>query len=101
MPHLSNALRAATATVLTVGFAAAGAATATADPNTTGSSADVNTLAASLPKGYGLNNCQSAQISGGAKAELDCGQNPDPSGPKVGIYVLYASSTDASTPRPW
>jgi hypothetical protein len=95
MSHLTNALRAASVTALIGSFSFAGTATATGDPNT-GSSADINTLAASLPKGYGLNNCQPAQLTGGAKAELDCGQNPDPSGPKVGIYVLYGNSTDTA-----
>ena len=54
MSHLSKALRAATATAVMGGFAFAGAATATADPTNTGSSSDINTLAASLSKGYGL-----------------------------------------------
>ncbi|HET7075125.1 MAG TPA: serine/threonine protein kinase [Mycobacterium sp.] len=94
MSHLSKALRAAAATVLTGGFALAGAATATADPSNTGSSADTNTLAASLSKGYGLNNCQSGQLSGPVLAELDCGQNPDSTGPAAGVYQLFPNATD-------
>jgi len=42
MPQISKALRAATAAVLTGGFAVAGAANAIADPTNGGSSADLN-----------------------------------------------------------
>ena len=68
MTHLSNALRAATATVLMGGFAIAGAANAVADPNTTGSSADINTLAGSLSKGYGLNTVSYTHLTLPTKA---------------------------------
>ncbi|OBH00705.1 MULTISPECIES: serine/threonine protein kinase [unclassified Mycobacterium] len=88
MPHLSKALRAATATALAGGFAFAGAAAATADPTNTGNSADINTLAASLSKGYGLNNCTAGNIDAGELAVLTCGQNPDPSGPVQARYIL-------------
>lgn len=94
MSPLTNALRVATAAVLTSGFAIAGTATASADP--TGSSADVNTLATVLSKGYGLNNCQSAPITGSIVAELDCGQSPDSSGPAAGVYELFKNSTDTA-----
>ena len=92
MSHLSKALRAASAAALIGGFALAGTATASADP--TGSSADVNTLAGALSKGYGLNNCQSSPLSGSVVAELQCGQSPDPNGPAAGVYELFKNSTD-------
>jgi len=92
MPHLSKALRAATATVLTGGFAFAGAATATADPTGTASPADMNTLAASLSKGYGLNNCTAQNLTTGELASLTCGQSPDPSGPVQAKYILFSNA---------
>ena len=92
MPHLSKALRAATATVLTGGFAFAGAATATADPTGTGSPADMNTLVASLSKGYGLNNCTAQNLTTGQLAALTCGQSPDPSGPVQAKYILFSNA---------
>ena len=92
MPHLSTALRAATAAVLTGGFAFAGAATATADPTGTGSPADMNTLAASLSKGYGLNNCTAQNLPTGELASLTCGQSPDPSGPVQAKYILFSNA---------
>ena len=67
MSHLSIALRAATATVLTGGFAFAGTATATADPTNTGNSSDINTLAASLSKGYSIDNCTAQNITTGER----------------------------------
>jgi hypothetical protein len=92
--HLTNALRAATAAALISSFAFAGAATATADPTNTGSSAEVNTLAASLSKGYGLNNCTAQNITGGQLASLTCGQSPDPSGPVMAKYILFDNADD-------
>ena len=89
MPYLSNALRAATATVLLGGSAVAGAVDAVADPNNTGSSADINTLAGSLSKGYGLNNCTAQNLTSGELAALACGQSPDPSGPAQAKYILF------------
>jgi hypothetical protein len=89
MSHLSKALRAATATAVVGGFAFAGAATATADPTNTGSSSDINTLAASLSKGYGLNNCTAQNLTTGELAALTCGQSPDPSGPVQAKYILF------------
>jgi hypothetical protein len=89
MTHLSNALRAATATVLAGGFAVAGAANAVADPTTTGSSADINTLAGSLSKGYDLNNCTAQNLTSGQLAALTCGQSPVPSGPAQAKYILF------------
>src|SRR5246127_1637366 len=94
MSHLSNALRAATATVLTGGFAVAGAATATADPTNTGSSGDINTLAGSLSKGYGLNNCTAQNLTTGELAALNCGQSPDPNGPAPAQYILFSNGKD-------
>src|SRR6201998_1385897 len=100
MSHLTNALRAATAVAFMTGSAVVGAAVATADPSGTGSSADINTLAGSLSKGYGLNNCQPAQLSGPLLAELDCGQSPDPNGPAAGVYQLFGSGTDMAAAFP-
>jgi PknH-like extracellular domain len=54
-------------------------------------SANVNLLATSLSKGYGLNNCNpvaAAQLTGLALAELDCGQSPDAAGPASAVYRL-------------
>ncbi|WP_245604905.1 hypothetical protein [Mycobacterium genavense] len=65
MLHPTNSLRATTAAALTAAFCCVGTATATAD-----TTADVNTLAASLAKGYGLNNCQSSPLTGAEVAEL-------------------------------
>ncbi|WP_420914707.1 serine/threonine protein kinase [Mycobacterium paraense] len=96
MSRLTTALRAATAAALTASFAVAGAATASADPST-GSTADINTLAASLSKGYGLNNCKPQAITEkGEIAELQCGESPDSSGPASGQYGLFSSSGDAA-----
>jgi hypothetical protein len=92
MSPLIKALRAASAVAL-LGGSVVGTATATADPGT-GSSSDINTLAASLSKGYGLNTCQAAPLSGPILAELDCGQSPDPSGPAAGVYQLYSNGSD-------
>src|SRR6516225_3856678 len=92
MPHLSKALRAATAAVLAGSFAVAGAATATADPTGTGSPADMNTLAASLSKGYGLNNCTAQNLTTGELASLACGQSPDPGGPVQAKYILFSNA---------
>ncbi|OCB42908.1 serine/threonine protein kinase [Mycobacterium malmoense] len=89
MPHLSNALRAATAAVLAGGCALAGTVTATADPADTGNPSDLNTLAASLSKGYGLNNCTAQSITTGELASLTCGQSPDPGGPIQAKYILF------------
>jgi len=89
MSHLSKALRAATATAFVGSFAFAGAATASADPTNTGSSSDINTLAASLSKGYGLNNCTAQNLTTGELAALTCGQSPDPSGPVQAKYILF------------
>ena len=96
MPNLTNALRAVTAAALMGSFAFAGAATATADPNT-GGSADINTLASSLSKGYGLNNCTPQNLTAGELAALTCGQSPDPSGPVLAKYVLFGNSGDLTS----
>ena len=93
MSYLTNALRAATAAVLMGSFACLGTATATADPNT-GTSSDVNTLAGSLSKGYGLNNCTAQSITAGQLAALTCGQSPDPAGPVQAKYILFGTGDD-------
>ena len=90
MSLLTNALRAATAAALMGSFALAGSGTSTADPNA-GNSADINTLAGSLAKGYSLSNCQPAaadKMTFLSLAKLDCGQNADPSGPASAVYRL-------------
>ena len=93
MSPLTKALRAASGAALMGASVIVGTATATADPGT-GSSADINTLAANLSKGYGLNNCQPAPLSGPILAELDCGQSPDPNGPAAGVYQLFSNGSD-------
>ena len=93
MSQFTHALRAATVVALMTGSAAVGGGVATADPGT-GTSADINTLAGALSKGYGLNNCQPAALSGPILAELDCGQSPDPNGPAAGVYQLYSSGSE-------
>lgn len=119
MSPRSYPLRAATAGVLVGGLAFAGIATATADPST-GSGADINTLASALSKGYGLNNCVAQRVPSGALAYLQCGQSPDPSGPLLGKYFLFSDRSalassfqrlisgdslsncgNASSPTPW
>lgn len=98
MSDFSNALRAAMATALTGVFALAGSATATADPSNTGSSSDINALAASLSKGYGLNNCTAQNIDRGRQlAVLTCGQSPDPKGPTQAKYVLFTTPENLAT----
>ncbi|OBI80024.1 serine/threonine protein kinase [Mycobacterium sp. 1245805.9] len=89
MPHFSKAVRAAAAMVAAGSCVFAGAATAAADPTNTGSSADINTLAANLSKGYGLNNCTAGNLDAGELAVLTCGQSPDPSGPIQARYILF------------
>jgi hypothetical protein len=94
MSPFTNALRAATAIALMGSFAVAGSATAIAEPNT-GSAADMNTLAASLSKGYGLNNCKPQELTeSGELAELVCGQSPDSSGSGSGVYALFSNGTN-------
>lgn len=95
MSHLSNALRAAAAAALIGGFALTG--TATADPANTGNPSDINTLAASLSKGYGLNNCTAQNITTGELAALTCGQSPDPSGPVQARYILFSNGDNLAS----
>ena len=95
MSHLTHALRAAAAAALMGSFACLGTVTAHADP--TASSADLNTLAGSLSKGYTIDSCKSGSLSGPVLAELDCGQSPDSSGPASAIYQLFSSTTDLSS----
>jgi PknH-like extracellular domain len=54
-------------------------------------SANINTLAGSLAKGYSLSNCQPAvadKLTFLSFAEIDCGQNADSSGPASAVYRL-------------
>jgi hypothetical protein len=99
MSHLSNALRAGTAAALMGSFACLGSATASADP-TTGNSADVTTLAASLSKGYNLNNCIPQNVTGSQAgsqlAALTCGPSSDSGGPAQAKYVLFSNPADLS-----
>jgi len=97
MSHLTAMLRATTAATLISGFAFAGTATASADPANTGNPADINTLAGSLSKGYGLNNCTPQAISGSQLARLTCGQSPDPSGPVQAKYILFSNADDLAS----
>jgi hypothetical protein len=95
MSHLADALRAATAAALVGSFGCLVSATATADPEpNTGTSADVNTLASNLSKGYGLNNCTAQPITGAQLAALVCGKSPDPAGPVEAKYFLFANGDD-------
>jgi hypothetical protein len=97
MSQFTNALRAATVATLMGTFGVAGLATATADPTTTGNPGDVNTLAASLSKGYGLNNCTPQNLTSGELAALTCGQSPDPNGPVQGKYILFSNGDDLAS----
>jgi hypothetical protein len=90
MSHLTNALRAGAAAALLGSFAIANSGAAAADPNAD-NSANINTLAGSLAKGYSLSNCQPAaadKMTFLSLAELDCGQNTDPNGPASAVYRL-------------
>lgn len=90
MGYLAKVLTAA----LVMGVTAAGPAAA--DPST-GSAADINTLAGALSKGYGLNNCTAQPVPRGALAYLQCGQSPDPSGPILAKYFLFGDDDLASS----
>ncbi len=92
-----KALRTAAAAALMGGIAIIGTATAAGDPGT-GSSADLNTLAGSMSKGYGLNNCKPQTLTeSGELAELLCGQSPDSNGPAAGLYALFDNSTNLAS----
>ncbi|OBK40580.1 serine/threonine protein kinase [Mycobacterium sp. 1165196.3] len=98
MSDFSNVLRAAVLTALMAGSALAGGVTASADPATTGNPSDINALAASLSKGYGLNNCTAGNIDRSTQlAVLTCGQSPDPSGPVQAKYVLFTNAENLAT----
>ena len=60
-------------------------------------SADINTLAASLSKGYGLNNCTAQNLTTGELAALTCGQSPDPSGPVQAKYILFSNGDNLAS----
>lgn len=87
MGYLSRVARVAGAAVV-AGSALAATGPAAADPST-GNAADINTLAGTLSKGYGLNNCTAQPVPRGALAYLQCGQSPDPSGPILAKYFLF------------
>ena len=97
MSHLSNALRAMTAAALMGSFACLGSAAASADPTTSNSPA-ITTLAASLSKGYSLNNCTSQDVTGSQAgsqlAVLTCGPSSDSGGPAQAKYVLFSGPAD-------
>jgi hypothetical protein len=97
LSHLTTTLRAATAAALMSAFAFAGTATASGDPANTGNPADINTLAGSLSKGYGLNNCTAQAITGSQLARLTCGQSPDSSGPAQAKYILFSNADDLAS----
>jgi hypothetical protein len=95
MPHLTTALRAATAAAVMGSFACLGTATASADP--------ADTLAGSLSKGYTTSTCGSQAVSEvqsafpSVVAVLQCGQNADASGPASGKYFLFPNSADLAS----
>ncbi|WP_445165910.1 serine/threonine protein kinase [Mycolicibacterium sp. Dal123E01] len=92
MSRFANALKVATTVALMAGVACVGSAQSSADP-----SADVNTLAASLSKGYSLNNCASQPLTPGVLAQIACNQNPDAGGPAGGQYFLIDSADGLAT----
>lgn len=94
MPPFDVALRAAAAAVLMGSLACLASASAAADPGNTGSSSDVNSLAANLSKGYGLNNCTAQNLTSGELAALTCGQSPDRAGPVQAKYILFGTDDD-------
>jgi hypothetical protein len=97
MSPLTNALRAATAVALMGSSAIVGAATATAGP--------IDTLTSALSKGYTSSNCSPQQVSdvqgsfpsATVVAVLQCGQNADSSGPMGAKYFLFGSSADTAS----
>ena len=96
MSHLTNALRAATAAALMGSVACLGTGTANAGP--------IDTLTSTLSKGYTSSNCSPQQVSdvqgsfnATVVAVLQCGQNPDSSGPIGGKYFLFANSADTAS----
>jgi hypothetical protein len=93
MPRFLTTLHVATTVAFTAGMACTGIATAAADPN----SADVNTLAAALSKGYSLSNCAAQPLSPGVLAQIACNQNTDPNGPAGAQYFLYGSADGPGT----
>jgi hypothetical protein len=101
MPYLATSLRAAMAAAL-VGGVVVATATAHADPTTTPSTpttspTDLNNLAATLSKGYGLNNCTPQNIINGELASLVCGQSPDPTGPVQAKYIMFSNGNNLAT----
>jgi hypothetical protein len=94
MSYLARALRAVTAATLMSCTVVTVVATANADPTPTTTPADLNTLAATLSKGYSLGNCTSQNIITGELASLTCGQSPDPSGPVQAKYILFTNGAN-------
>jgi hypothetical protein len=102
MPYLATPLRAVAAAALVGGVVAATVASVHADPTTTPSTpttspSDLNNLAATMSKGYGLNNCTPQNIITGELASLACGQSPDPSGPVQAKYILFTNGDNLAT----
>lgn len=62
-------------------------------PNT-GEPSNVDTLLASLSKGYDLNNCQPQPLASGELAALACERSADPSGPAQAKYILFSNGND-------
>jgi serine/threonine protein kinase len=71
-----------------------GASPPTAPGSNAGTTSDINALAGSLSKGYGLNNCTAQNIVSGELAAFSCGQTPTPAGPS---RRSTSSSTTATT----
>jgi hypothetical protein len=93
MSRFTTTLQVVTTVAFTASSACLSIATATADPN----SADVNTLAALLSKGYSLSNCAAQPVSAGVLAQIACNQNADPSGPAGAQYFLYSGADGPAT----
>ncbi len=98
MSRLTKALGAAAAAALIGSFAVLGTATAAANPGDSGSSADLDTLAGAVSKGYDLSNCTTHQLTAsGELAELLCGQSPDSNGPANAFYALFDNGTNLAS----
>jgi hypothetical protein len=93
MSYFTSALRIASVAALMGGWAVAGTAAATADPDT-GNQSDIDALAGSLSKGYDLTDCTPQPIGTGQLASLTCGQSPDPNGPAEAKYILFSNGDD-------
>ncbi|MDR3654616.1 MAG: serine/threonine protein kinase [Mycobacterium sp.] len=95
MSRRTKALGAAAAAALMGSFAVLGIATAAADPD---NSADLDTLARSVSKGYDLSNCTAQQLTdSGELAALLCGQSPDSNGPANALYALFDNANNLAS----